>query len=327
MKPIVIASRGSKLALWQANYVADKLYHMGFQCEVKVISTEGDRVQNRFLHEFGGKGVFIRELESALKNGEADIAVHSLKDLPVNLPEGFFLPAILKRHLPCDAIIFKESARGKQSDLPQTLSLDHFAKMGKMTIATSSLRRQALFKSVNPEIDLVAVRGNVDTRIRKLNEGDWDALILAAASLERLELNVPHRLIDLEWFVPCAAQGALAIECRDDYEHADAIKKMSDANTNQAACIERLLLKKLGGDCTMPCGVFVDEFEEKTRARALVANYEGNICRAYSEYDQKLMSLPREKIMHDLYEGLVKQGLHKILADISGQEPDLGDVN
>ncbi|NRA64597.1 MAG: hydroxymethylbilane synthase [Pseudobacteriovorax sp.] len=326
MKKITIASRGSKLALWQANYVADKLKLIGIDSDISVVSTQGDRVQDRFLHEFGGKGVFVRELEQSLAVGTADIAVHSLKDLPATTPEGFTIPAILKRHNPHDAIIFREGVLKNPEKTPKFLSLDHFSKMRHLTIGTSSLRRQSLFKSVGNKFKLHPVRGNVDTRIRKLQEGNWDALILAAASLERLQIDVEHRFIDLEWFVPCAAQGALAIECRKDHPLIPAIKTLSDDRSYMAAQTERMLLQKLGGDCTMPCGIHVTTSPTQTKARALILNYQGKAARAYQQYDQDILSLGGTQIVDDLYAGLMNQNGAKILKEISENTPDLGKI-
>ena len=171
MHKIKIATRGSKLALWQANYVSSMLRDLGIEAELNIIKTQGDRVQDRFLHEIGGKGLFVKELETSMLNGETDLAVHSLKDLPAVTPEPFVLPAILKRHNPVDAIIFKPESFKRLGIIDKTLSKDHFRDMGEVTIATSSLRRQSLFKGVSKNIKLEAVRGNVDTRIRKLMEG------------------------------------------------------------------------------------------------------------------------------------------------------------
>lgn len=325
---VKIATRGSQLALWQARYVASLLEQIGLKSELKIIKTEGDRVQNRFLHEIGGKGLFVRELESAMLAGEVDIAVHSLKDLPAKLSEEFDLAAILKRHNPADAIIFRDEPYEKLSLPSGQLSLDHFRSSDGLVIATSSLRRQSLFKSVNSNIELVPVRGNVDTRIKKLQEGTWDALILAAASLERLEIeHVPFRIIDPEWFVPCAAQGALAIECLKDHPLHSEIAKLKDPVTYECATVERKILEELGGDCTMPFGAYISSVHDHTEVRSLVLNYEGETARSYKTYDKNILDLDHTDLVKDALAGLKEQNLEKILKDISVEPPSLGELH
>ena len=326
-RKIKIATRGSKLALWQANYVSNLLMEMGFESELNIIKTQGDKVQDRFLHEIGGKGLFVKELEQAMLQGEADIAVHSLKDLPAKTPEPFTLPAILKRHNPADAIIFKPESLKKLQVPNSVLSKDHFRDMGAITIATSSLRRQSLFKGVSPDIKLEAVRGNVDTRINKLLNGPWDALILAAASLERLNItDVDYRFIDSEWYVPCAAQGALAIECLQDHPLREEIAKLSDPVTFQCATIERKILELLGGDCTMPFGAHITSRHNHTEVRSLVLDYEGKEARSYKSYDKNILDLDAETLVNDALSGLKTMKLEQILHAIEVEVPDLGNL-
>ncbi|SME94224.1 hydroxymethylbilane synthase [Pseudobacteriovorax antillogorgiicola] len=324
---IKIATRGSKLALWQANFVSSLLQDLGLKTELKIIKTHGDRVQDRFLHEMGGKGVFVKELEQAMLDGEVDIAVHSLKDLPAVTPAPFALPAILKRHNPCDAIVFKPESFSRFDIKDQVLSKDHFQDMGPVTIATSSLRRQSLFRGTSPDIKLEAVRGNVDTRLRKLMEGDWDALILAAASLERLNIvDVHHCFIDPEWYVPCAAQGALAIECREDHPLINQIGKLKDPITHRCATLERKILERLGGDCTMPFGAHISSMMNATVVRSLVLDYKGNEARSYQTYDKNILDLNGEMIVDEAVAGLTKMGLEPILKAIEVEVPDLGTL-
>ncbi len=326
MKNITIATRGSKLALWQSKYVASLLKPLGYEGELKIIKTQGDRVQDRFLHEIGGKGVFIRELEEAMLRGEADIAVHSLKDLPAKISEDFTLCAILKRHRAEDAIIFKPGQRDVLGFSDKLVSKDHFQSSQPLTIATSSLRRQSLFKGLGQHISLAAVRGNVDTRLRKLMEGNWNALILAAASLERLELDVDHSIIDLEWFVPCAAQGALAIECHKDHPASLDIASLSHRETYLAATIERQILAALGGDCTMPCGIHINPTIDGTKVRALVLNYQGEEARCYRHYDESINELVPRTVVEQVIADLRAQNVDKILAAINVEVPDLGKI-
>ena len=324
---IRIATRGSKLALWQANYVSSMLQDLGVETELNIIKTQGDRVQDRFLHEIGGKGVFIRELETSMLEGETDLAVHSLKDLPAVTPKPFCLPAILKRHNPVDAIIFKPESYQRLGITDKTLSKDHFSKMGPLTIATSSLRRQSLFKGLNKDIKLEAVRGNVDTRIRKLMEGDWDALILAAASLERLNIDdVDFCFIDPEWFVPCAAQGALALECKEDHPLRPIFEKLSDPVTYACASMERKILELLGGDCTMPFGAHISSHLNHTAVRALVLDYEGQESRSYHTYNSNILDLDKERLIQNALGGLKAMDLDSRLKAIEVEVPDLGEL-
>ena len=227
--------------------------------ELNVIKTKGDRVQNRFLHEIGGKGLFVRELETSMIEGLTDIGVHSLKDLPAKTPEPFTLAAIMKRHEVADALIVSDELYekiatrfGKNARISAAILKD----LGKISIATASLRRQSLLKGASDQIEVVPVRGNVDTRIQKRKDNSWDALILAGASLERLQINEPHFLFDTDWFTPSPAQGALALECVKGSFAEPIIASLSDKRTYHCAAIERKVLELLGGDCTMPLGFF-----------------------------------------------------------------------
>lgn len=330
--PLRIATRGSQLALWQARYVAQLLDAQGQPCELQIIKTTGDRVQDRFLHEIGGKGLFVRELEEALKAGTADLAVHSLKDLPAQVATGFQLSAILPRHLPHDALIFNPRTYERiANQLPQgeVLSREQLSALGPLTIATASLRRQSLLKALPNPMTLVPVRGNVDTRIRKLNEGDWDGLILAGASLERLSLrDLPHRLLDTRWFVPCAAQGALAIETLAESPHASLISKLSDPETYACASLERKILEMLGGDCTMPFGAHF-EFDaslQETRAAALVLDYEGQESRAHLSFKGLPQHLNVKLTCQSMLAKLALNDLDAILEKLKIKPPSLGEL-
>ncbi len=325
-----IVTRGSKLALWQAHHVADLLKVQGYDSELNVVKTMGDRVQDRFLHEMGGKGLFVRELEEVLKADTADLAVHSLKDLPAKIPHGFILPAILKRHIPNDVVIFhpKKDHLSRLSKGP-SIGREEFAALGKLTIATASLRRQSLLKGLKNGINMVAVRGNVDTRIRKLEESDWDALILAGASIERLGLTgLPHKLIDLEWFTPCAAQGALAIETTDISPFISAVATMKDPRTFACATLERKVLEMLGGDCTMPFGAFFEFNSAKNRSegRAVVLDYEGEEIRVALNFPEKPENLPIEITAGKVLKALEAAGVASILKRLEGAPPSMGEI-
>ena len=326
-KTIRIATRGSKLALWQANYVADLLKNQGHQPEIKIIKTEGDRVQDRFLHEMGGKGVFVRELEHRLHEKDADIAVHSLKDLPAKTPKPFTLAAIMKRHRAHDILVVKPESEGKLPIEKSKIGIEDLKSCGKFEIATASLRRQSLLKQCGSDIKLHPVRGNVDTRLRKLVEGDWDGLILAGASLERLEITEYHtKILDPDWFIPCAAQGALAIETLEDSPAREAVGFLNCPVTNACATMERKILEKLGGDCTMPFGAYIFPTDKGTTAHATVLNYDGKEATVTQHSEQKVEEIDQEAFVNSILTELAKKGVKEILSDLDLKTPDLGSL-
>jgi hydroxymethylbilane synthase len=240
-----IGSRGSQLALWQANHIAALLREQGHEVEIEIIKTTGDRLQEVTFAQVGSKGMFTKEIEEALAEGRIDLAVHSLKDLPTELPAPFALAATPRRVDPRDAFV---SIRfGSLAELPLG------ARVG-----TSSQRRRAQLKALRPDIDAVEFRGNVDTRLRKLAEGQVDAILLAAAGLERLEKTewVRERL-EPQDFCPAAGQGSLGIETReDDALTFAAVAFLDDADTRFAVTVERAALGALGGGCQVPIGVY-----------------------------------------------------------------------
>ena len=243
---IVIGTRGSQLALWQTNWVKAQLerLHPGVEIEIKVISTKGDRVLDISLPKLGeeGKGLFTKELEDAIFERRVHLAVHSLKDLPTDLPDGLHLGAICEREDVRDALVARDSIRSF-ADLPQQAS-----------VGTSSLRRQAQLRRARPDLVLEPIRGNVDTRLRKLDEGQFDAIVLAAAGLHRLghaDRITEHLSEDL--VLPAVGQGALAIETRaDDYSTNEIIQVLDHEATRLACTAERAFLKGLGGGCLVP---------------------------------------------------------------------------
>ena len=239
-----IGSRGSQLALWQADHIAWLLRGEGHTVEIEIIKTTGDRLQEVAFAQVGSKGMFTKEIEEALVEGRVDLAVHSLKDLPTELPKPFALAATPKRVDPRDAFVSVEF--GSLADLPQG------ARVG-----TSSQRRRAQLKALRPDIEAVEFRGNVDTRLRKLAEGQVDAILLAAAGLDRLEKTewVRERLEPKE-FCPAAGQGSLGIETRkDDAATIAAVAFLDDAATRFAVTAERAALAALGGGCQVPIGI------------------------------------------------------------------------
>lgn len=239
-----IGSRGSQLALWQANHIAALLRQAGHAVEIEIIKTTGDRLQEITFAQVGSKGMFTKEIEDALAEGRVDLAVHSLKDLPTELPAGFALAATPPRVDPRDVFV---SVRFKSlAELP------HGAKVG-----TSSQRRRAQLKALRPDLELLEFRGNVDTRLRKLDEGQVDAILLAAAGLDRLEKAewVRERL-NPKQFCPAAGQGSLGIETREsDAVTRSAIQFLNDAATCYAVTVERAALAALGGGCQVPIGI------------------------------------------------------------------------
>lgn len=239
-----IGSRGSQLALWQANHIAALLRSAGHTVEIEIIKTTGDRMQEVTFAQVGSKGMFTKEIEEALAAGAIDLAVHSLKDLPTELPEGFALAATPKRVDPRD--VFVAAKFEKLADLPQG-----------SRVGTSSQRRRAQLKALRPDIEAVEFRGNVDTRLRKLGEGQVDAILLAAAGLDRLEKTewVRERLEPVQ-FCPAAGQGSLGIESRlGDEATIAALAFLDDAATRFAVTAERSALAALGGGCQAPIGV------------------------------------------------------------------------
>ena len=239
-----IGSRGSQLALWQANHIADRLRNHGHSVEIEIIKTTGDRLQEVTFAQVGSKGMFTKEIEEALAEGRVDLAVHSLKDLPTELPAGFALAATPKRVDPRDVLVSV-----KYADLA---ALPAGSKVG-----TSSQRRRAQLKELRPDVEAVEFRGNVDTRLRKLSEGQVEAILLAAAGLDRLQKTewVRQRL-DPKDFCPAAGQGSLGIESRlGDADTMDALAFLDDSATRYAVTAERAALAALGGGCQVPIGI------------------------------------------------------------------------
>jgi hydroxymethylbilane synthase len=262
--PIRIGTRGSKLALVQANMVRDALGRLGAEAEIVVVRTTGDRIQDRPLADAGGKGLFTKELEEALLAGEADIAVHSMKDVPVALPRGLAIGAILEREDPRDAFL---SHKAKTiADLPQG------AKVG-----TSSVRRQALVARARPDAGTALLRGNVDTRLKKLDDGEYDAIILATAGLNRL--GFAHRItshFEPESWLPALAQGAVGIEYREsDDVLAATLARLNHAETSLCLAAERAFQSALDGSCRTPIGGLARVVDERLKFRGEVLSPDG----------------------------------------------------
>lgn len=238
---LTIATRESRLALWQANHVKDLLESLGHPVKLLGMTTMGDQILDKPLSKVGGKGLFIKELETALADGSADLAVHSLKDVPMELPSGFSLACILTREDPRDAWVSNEY---------QSLeSLPHGAVVG-----TSSLRRTVLINALRPDLVIEPLRGNLDTRLKKLDDGLYQGIILAAAGLKRLGLpNRIRNIFDTQVMLPAAGQGAIGIEINSDRADLfELLKKLNHIETNVAVYAERAVSRTMGGSCSMP---------------------------------------------------------------------------
>jgi hydroxymethylbilane synthase len=259
--PLRIGSRGSKLALWQAEWVKARLEEQGHPCTIEIIKTKGDKILDVPLAKIGGKGLFTKEIEEALLDGRIDLAVHSLKDLPTELPAGLALACVPQREDPRDALVGCPLAK-----------LPDGARVG-----TSSLRRAAQLRALRPDLDILDIRGNVDTRLRKQQEGQYDALVMASAGLTRLGL-AQHiaDYLDPASFLPAVAQGALAIETRADQGPAwQACQALRDARAEAEVAAERALLAGLGGGCQVPLGANAVTDGNDLLLRAIVVSPDG----------------------------------------------------
>ena len=265
MARLRIGSRGSQLALWQAHHISALLRERGHEVELEIIKTTGDKITDVALAKVGTKGMFTKEIEEALAEGRIDLAVHSLKDLPTELSQGFEIAAVTTRENPRD--VFCSHKYESIEDLPRA------ARVG-----TSSLRRQAQLKAVRPDLDIHALRGNVDTRLRKLKAGEYDAIILAAAGLNRLgKTQLVKQVIPAEVMCPAAGQGALGIEIRaGDSVTRQYLAFLDDAAARATTTCERALLNKLGGGCQVPIGAFAQVRDGRLHLEAIVADPDGS---------------------------------------------------
>jgi hydroxymethylbilane synthase len=307
MPVLRIGSRGSQLALWQANHIAALLRTNGHAVEIEVIHTTGDKITDVPLAQVGakgglGKGIFTKEIEDALAAGRVDLAVHSLKDLPTELPPGFEIAAIPQREDPRDAFCSTRYARIE--DLPRG------ARVG-----TSSLRRQAQLKAIRSDLDIHPLRGNVDTRLRKLEQGEYDAIILASAGLKRLgKTELVKQILPAQIMCPAAGQGALAIEIRQgDATTREMLSFLSDKNAQAETLCERTLLNALGGGCQVPIGAWAEFNAGTLTIESVVAHPEGSPLLR----DSRRGNDP-EKLGRDAAEVLLGRGADKILRAVYG---------
>jgi hydroxymethylbilane synthase len=304
MANLRIGSRGSQLALWQANHIASLLRAQGHAVEIEIIKTTGDKITDVALAKVGTKGMFTKEIEEALAQRRVDLAVHSLKDVPTELSPQFELAAILEREDPRDAFL----AVGYSSieDLPRG------ARVG-----TSSLRRQCQLKALRPDLQIHSLRGNVDTRVRKLESGEYDAIILAAAGVHRLGLDKHVRYrIPVEVMCPAVGQGALAIEVRrGDREVCASLESMDHADSHLAVRCERALLGSLGGGCQVPIGAFAEKCGSELRLISMAGRPDGSEVLREQGFGKDPEQVGRETAQR-----LLRRGADKILNDVYGRE-------
>jgi hydroxymethylbilane synthase len=297
-----IGSRGSELALWQANHIAAWLRGRGVEVEIEVIKTTGDKITDVTLAKVGTKGMFTKEIEEALDAGRVDLAVHSLKDLPTDLPSQFELVAVTKREAPND-VFLSVKYRGL-GELPTG------ARIG-----TSSLRRQAQLKALRPDLEIHPLRGNVDTRVRKLEEGIYEGILLAAAGLNRLgRTRLVQEVLSIETMCPAAGQGALGIEIRrDDAATRQILQSLDDVEAHSTTACERALLKALGGGCQVPIGACAQAREGLLVLHAVVASPDGVRVLRASRSGADPVALGAE-----LGRELLEQGAREILQEVYG---------
>lgn len=304
MRKIIVGSRRSKLALTQSNWVIDQLRKLDlpFEFELKEIVTKGDRILDVTLSKVGGKGLFVKEIEQAMLDGEIDMAVHSMKDMPAVLPEGLMIGCIPPREDHRDVLISNDNLT--LAELPEGA-----------VVGTSSLRRSAQLLAKRPDLKIKWIRGNVDTRIQKLKDEDYDAIVLAAAGLSRLgwKKEVVSDFIDENVCIPAVGQGALSIECRsDDQELLDLLSKLTCKDTEEAVRAERVFLKEMEGGCQVPIAGYASKNEEgNLDFHALVASPDGKTI-----YREQLQGNNPEELGKQAAERLTERGAKKLIEKV-----------
>ena len=305
MARLRIGSRGSQLALWQANHISALLRERDHEVEIEIIRTTGDKILDVALAKVGTKGMFTKEIEEALLEKRVDLAVHSLKDLPTELAHEFEVAAITVRENPCDAFLSRHF--DSINDLPQ-----------KALVGTSSLRRQAQLKAMRGDLKIEPLRGNVDTRLRKMEEGQYDAIILASAGLNRLGLTRWIRqILPAETMCPAAGQGALGIEIRKgDTGTLKHLEFLNDAHTRTAVLAERALLNELGGGCQVPIGAHAVVTDGDIKLIGVVARPDGSTVIREVRHGNDPVKLGEE-----LGRFLLDRGGRAILKEVYGGQP------
>ena len=307
-KKIRIGTRGSKLALWQANFIKSEIEHLfpDLDVELTIIKTTGDRITDRPLAMIGGKGLFVKEIETALLNNNIDLAVHSMKDMPGELPKGLVIGAIPKRENPFDVLISKDNSL-----------LADYEKGAK--IGTSSLRRSSQIKHIRPDVKIVSIRGNLDTRIKKLRSGEYDAIVLAAAGLIRLDQkNEITEYLDETVMLPAVGQGALCIETREnDGDIALIMEKLDHHDTRICVTGERAFLKQIEGSCHIPVACFGKITDHEVLLTAVVASVDGK------ELIKEQIISPIDKVKshgQTLADQVLEKGGKKILESLNSND-------
>jgi len=302
---LTIGSRGSQLALWQARWIQARLADFDVECRLEIIHTTGDKITDVALSKVGTKGLFTKEIEEALLQGTIDLAVHSLKDMPTDLPAGLTLAAIPEREDPRDALVGARLA-----------DLQPHARVG-----TSSLRRAAQLRGVRPDLEIENIRGNVDTRLRKLDEKQFDAIVLASAGLRRLGWeNRITELLEPGVMCPAVGQGALAVETRDDGGQAQLISKRLDhRETRIAVTAERAVLAALGGGCQVPIGAYATVEHDRIQLQAVIVSPDGT---QIIELKASGAAADAAIIGRALGDQLLAEGGRQILEAVYGAEAD-----
>ncbi|MGD1071921.1 MAG: hydroxymethylbilane synthase [Bryobacteraceae bacterium] len=302
---LAIGSRGSQLALWQAHYIKDRLEARGVECRIEVIHTKGDKITDVPLNKVGGKGLFTKEIEEALLDKRIDLAVHSMKDLPTELPPGLTIAAIPQRADPLDAIV-----GGKLRDL----------KFGAK-VGTSSLRRIAQLRRVRPDLNLQPIRGNLDTRINKVEKGDYDAIVLAAAGLRRLGWgDIISEVFRADIVCPAVGQGALAVETLEDSAGYEACAPLDDPWTRLPVSAERAMLAELGGGCQVPIGAYGTLENTEMFLTGAVFAPDGSAMIRYTATGE--CSRPSE-LGRNVAQVLLNRGARAILDEVYREAPDV----
>ncbi|MBK21554.1 MAG: hydroxymethylbilane synthase [Flavobacteriales bacterium] len=282
MALIRIGTRGSDLALWQANFVKSKLQNLGCKVEIRVIKTKGDKIQHLSFDKLEGKGFFTKEIEDALLDKSIDLAVHSHKDLETNQPDGLEIVAVSDRENPSDMLLIKKNAY----DPTKQLALKENA-----TVGTSSARRKAMLSAFRSDLKIKDLRGNVPTRIDKLREEDYDAIVLANAGVSRLKIDLSDFQVEIlkpQDFVPAPAQGVLGLQTRsEDEETKKYVSKINNPDVKSIVNIERSVLKKLDGGCQLPLGVYAEKISKKYEVWAALGQEDGSLKRVQSSFESE----------------------------------------
>lgn len=301
MKSIRIGTRNSALALWQAREVARHLQNSNYLTEIVPIVSSGDKNLHQPLYALGITGVFTRDLDVALLNDEIDIAVHSLKDVPTNLPENLEIVAYLERDYPQDVLIRKESARDKE--------------FHELKLATSSLRRRAFWLKNFPNAEFSDIRGNIQTRLKKLEEGDFDATILSLAGIKRMKMDIDYEMIP--FMIPAPSQGVIAVAGHSDKREINDILSMINHKPTQICVeMERNFLNTLEGGCTAPIGAFAEIFDDQIRFKAALCSLDGKSCIAT---DENFIYNEEENFGKKFANVVLENGGKELMAEIKNQ--------